>query len=78
VVISVSPLPLVALFAAPGVDLYRRSFTKVARFDVEKAVDTNTGADTGRFCPYGCSLNSLEIKNLSPLTWEYWKLIILH
>jgi hypothetical protein len=36
------------------------------------------GADTGASCPYGCSLNSLEVSYASPLTWEYWKLIILH
>jgi hypothetical protein len=40
---------------------------KVARFDVAKAVD----ADTGRSYPYGCSLNSLEVSYTSPLTWEY-------
>jgi hypothetical protein len=32
-----------------GVNLYIGSFTKVARFDVAKVVDANTG----RFCPYG-------------------------
>jgi hypothetical protein len=65
-----------------GVNLYRVSFTKVARFDVAKAVDTNTGAntgaDTGGSCPYGCLLKLLEVSNTSPLTLEYWKLIILH
>jgi hypothetical protein len=73
-VISVFPMPFVSLFAVPGVDLYRGSFTKVARFDVAKAVD----ADTGGSCPYGYPLNLLEVSNTSHLTWEYWKLIILH
>jgi hypothetical protein len=47
---------------------------KVTRFDVANAVDV----DTGGFCPYGCPINSLEVSYASPLTWEYWKLIILH
>jgi hypothetical protein len=29
-----------------GVNLYRGSFTKVARFDVAKAVDTDTGGSS--------------------------------
>jgi hypothetical protein len=37
---------------------------KVARFDVAKVVD----ADTGGSCPYGCPLNSLEVSYASPLT----------
>jgi hypothetical protein len=56
-----------------GVDLYRGFFKKVARFDMAKAVDT----DTGGFYSYGCSSNLLDVSNTSPLTWEYWKLIIL-
>jgi hypothetical protein len=60
------------------VELYRGPFMKVARFDVAKAMDVNTGADMGGFCPYGCPLNSLEVSYASPLTWEYWKLVILH
>jgi hypothetical protein len=44
---------------------------KVATFDVAKAVNTDTSVDTGGFCPYGCSLNLLEVSNASPLTWEY-------
>jgi hypothetical protein len=51
---------------------------KVARFDMMKTVDTNTGADTGGSCPYGCPLNSLEFSYVSPLTWEFWKLVVLH
>jgi hypothetical protein len=47
---------------------------KVTRFDMAKAVDT----DMGGYYPYGCSLNLLEVSNANPLTWEYWKLIILH
>jgi hypothetical protein len=71
------PLPLCCL-RHMGVNLYRGSFTKVARFDVEKAVDADTGADMGGFCLYGCFLNLLEVSTTSLLTWEYWKLIILH
>jgi hypothetical protein len=41
---------------------------KVARFDVAKAVDANTGADTGGSCQYGCPLNSLEVSYASLLT----------
>jgi hypothetical protein len=51
---------------------------KFARFDMAKAVDTDTGTDTGGSCLYGCPLNSLEVSYTSPLTWEFWKLIILH
>jgi hypothetical protein len=49
-------------------------FMKVSRFDLAKAVDANTGGS----CSYGCPLNFLEVSNASPLTWEYWKLRILH
>jgi hypothetical protein len=68
----------VSLFVAPGVDLYRGSVMKVTRFDVAKAVAIDMFADTGGSYPYGCLLNSLEVSHASPLTWEYWKLIILH
>jgi hypothetical protein len=51
---------------------------KVARFDMAKAVDTDTGADTGGSYPYGFPINSLEVSYASPLTWEYWTLIIIH
>jgi hypothetical protein len=44
---------------------------KVVRFDVAKAVDADTGTNTGGFCPYGCPLNSLEVSYAGPLTWEY-------
>jgi hypothetical protein len=54
----------ISLFAAPGVNLYIGSFTKVARFDVAKVVDANMG----RFCPYGCPVNSLEVNYASLLT----------
>jgi hypothetical protein len=43
-----------------------------------KAVAIDTGADTGGFCLYGCPLSLVEVNNASPLTLEYWKLIILH
>jgi hypothetical protein len=75
VVISISPsVAMLSCLRRLEVDLYRGSFPKVARFDMVKAVDTNTG----RSYPYGYSLNLLEVSNASPLTWEYWKLIILH
>jgi hypothetical protein len=51
---------------------------KVARFDVAKAVAIDTGVDMGGSCLYGCPLKLLEVSNASPLTWEYWKLIIIH
>jgi hypothetical protein len=54
-----------------GVNLYKGPFTKVARFDVAKAVVIDMGADTGGFCPYGCPLSLLEVSNASPLTLEY-------
>jgi hypothetical protein len=60
VVISISPSATVfSICSAWRVNLYRGSFTKVSRFDMAKAVDTNTGADTGGSCPYGSSLNLL-------------------
>jgi hypothetical protein len=79
VVISISPSAarLYCLLCL-GVDLYRASFTKVSSFYMAKAVDTNTSIDMCGSCPYGCSLNFLEASNMSPLTWEYWKLITLH
>jgi hypothetical protein len=50
----------------------------VARFDVAKKVDADTGANMDGSCPYGCPLNFLEVSYASPLTWEYWKLKFLH
>jgi hypothetical protein len=43
-----------------------------------KVVDAFMGVDTDGSCPYGYLLNFLEVSNVSPLTWVYWELIILH
>jgi hypothetical protein len=71
---TVSPFPLHLSICGTWGSIYIEDPSRKSLFDVAKVVDT----DTGGSCPYGCPLNSLEVSFTSPLTWEFWKLIILH
>jgi hypothetical protein len=61
-----------------GVDLYRGPFMEVSRVDLVEAVAPDTSGDMSAPSPYASSLSSLLLSSARPLTWEYWKLVILH